>query len=667
MITRREILILGLGAPWLSACSGGDGDGGTSAVQAARVRPNASAAPSSVYGYKIVSWSRLADASGNSFPNADEVPPAADPGAAALVMGAANPRSMATAPVDGDQAYMPLGVQPGFSLGLWVKNRMARTLNFDVRVLNVSGEHDVLWHCAADPSDGWVFLTMSASQHVPHGWQFGSDAIAAVRIEQQDEAAEGPWQNGEALVFGDVYADVRSRSLFAISFDDGFDSQRHPDPPLIDSGPAYVSRTEGEVLVTAARHRLARGTALTFTDPAPAGLASRTTYWVRTVPDPIMFTLAADASLATPVLPSPFDGVAPYQFAGSLQRSGQQIVEDHGFKGTVFLVPAWLGSIGRFGYGGRPNQFMSAADAQAMHAQGWSIGSHSNSHPSNADNAGLRLLGPYGYFLSNPVDNLPSHYVVTWALDASHRRRAVHAAATSGVVTFENPHRFLVNMPIMFTDVAPTGFALGTVYYCSRIPSPITATFATDQGALLTLVSGDRDWDGVANYRYAGAADDDSAIYADIVAGAQGVAALGIATGGDYFALPQGSADEFVRSACRRAGFQWVRGASLHTHTIGVGRPSGGGVSNIDHTPGGWIAQSDSVQTDAAVSPSITEIRQYIDETVVQGACGCSYHHDVGGASVATLEAMCAYLRVQADAELIEVVTFDQMAQARKI
>lgn len=581
MPTRRAVLILALGSPWIHAGESGAGSRARNVpVDAGGTAGAVSNSPAGVYGHKIVSWSRLESSSlGANLDNTD-LPPALDGTQHAVRLRRSAARAMADALTDGGLAYRPRNPQAGCSLGIWVRNPQARTLNFELRASNASGSGYVKWNCAVDPHPGWIYLTMSPTQQVSVGWNSATDTIARVRVAQVDTMAEGPWRDGEYLAFGNVYADVTTRPLFCITFDDGFDSQRHP---------------------------------------SSTGL-----------------------------------------------RGGQQIVESHGFKGSLFLVPSWLGTSGRYGYGRRPNTFLSAADVKAMVAAGWSVGSHTNTHPSNGENAGLRLLGPFGYFLSNPVDHLPARYVAAWELGPAYRRRAVAATASDDVVRFENPHRFLPNMPIVFVDVAPTGFALGVPYYCQSIPSPTSATFATDQGKLQQRVAVGADWTGLANYRYPGAANDDSAIYADIMAGIAGVAALGVRTGAKFFALPQGSADEYVRSACERAGVTWVRGASLHAHTIPVGRPTGGGLSNVVNQPGGWLAQPDCVQTDAAVSPSLTDIRRYVDETVVQGACGCSYHHDVIGGSVANLENLCVYLRAKVDAGVLDVVTLDEMAKALK-
>jgi hypothetical protein len=665
MVTRREVLILGLTAPWLSACGGGSKElppGGR--ADSPTLFGHAALADQGTYGTRIANWERLRLSAGVSSLTSADLPPAADAVTSVLELrqSAGGSFGEQDAPVV-DPAFVPKGTTPGFSAGIWVKNPNPRTLNFDLSVIDASGKHKVDWHCAIEPTNSWVFLTLSPSQQFVGNWPFGQAAIGAVRVSQDDDGPEGAWLPGETLLFGNVYADVSARPLFMITFDDGFDTQRNAHVPRTSSRPAYVKSASSTVFTTAARHHLIMGAPIVFTDIAPNGLVTGQTYWVQSVLDPASFTLAMDEALTKPAISTGFTGVANYKYAGNQFLSGQQIVESYGFKGNLFIVPSWLGTSGVYGYGSRANKFMSAADAKAMHSDGWSVGSHSNTHPSSLDNAGLRLLGPYGYFLSNTVDKLPASYVSVWQLGAANRRRAIQAAAGTNIVTFENPHQFLVNMPIIFTDAAPSGLSIGTTYYCQSIPSPTMATFAIDQGSRMSTALIISDWSGMADYRFAGASNDDTAIYADIQAGVAGVTALGIPTGSKFFALPQGSADVYVRSACIRAGLRWVRGASLHTHTIPVGLPSGGGLSGIQNTPGGWLAQPDCVQTDGAAAPSIAAIKAYIDDAIIQGACGCSYHHEVGAPTLSNLDNMCMYLRDRVNAKLIDVVTLDQMAE----
>lgn len=619
-------------------------------------------------GKKVASWtSALQNSAGTAALVSGDLPPLADNAVnvlkltqnAAISFGQQNP-------IDGGQGYLPLGVSPGFSAGCWVKNPNSRTLNFELRLFNAAANHAVAWKGAIEPTNAWVFLTFSPSQvFTTGGWVFGTDLVTYVRFSQENASAEGAWAAGEYLLFGNVYIDVSARPRFMICFDDGNaeQSKNNPNSTAIVSGAAAVTATLANVCTTGATHSLPVGAPLRFTDAAPTGLTVNTPYWVKTVPAANQFTLATDAALTITAVTTGFAGTANWQYAGSQQRSGQGIVEEYGFRGTVFLVPGWLGTSGKYGYGGGVNKFMSNADAVQMWRDGWSVGSHSATHPSNNENAGLRLLGPYGYFLSNTVDNLSARYVSAWGLGAANRRRATSAATGTNLVTFENPHQFLINMPIVWTDFAPNGMAIGVIYYVKTIPSSTTATFATDQGALTLPAVISSAWAGTANYQYPGASIDDSAIYADIMAGVAGVAALGISTGGKFFALPQGGADEYVRSAGVRANIPWVRGVSAYNgaHTIPVGYPSGGGLAAIQNPAGGWLSQQDALQTDS-VTTTVPNAQTYINDVVSQGACGCSYHHGVGVSSIPLLDQTCAYLRAKVDAKALDVMTADEMA-----
>jgi hypothetical protein len=261
---------------------------------------------------------------------------------------------------------------------------------------------------------------------------------------------------------------------------------------------------------------------------------------------------------------------------------------------------------------------------------------------------------------------LPAVYVAAWGLGATNRRRVVSGTqASPSVFSTENAHRFLVNMPIVFTDAAPTGCSIGTTYYVSSIPSPTSFTLATDQGTLLSSVANQSSaWAGTANYRYPGSANDDSAIYADAVGCADDLEKMGIPTAYTFFALPQGASDSYVRSALMRGGFKWIRGISGSTgvHTIPVGQPSGGGLSQIANPSGGWMSQADAVQTDGVLSMS--QITGYVDDTIIQGACGCNYHHALTAANAPALDRLCSYLKQKSDAGAIDVLTLDELGRS---
>lgn len=555
-----------------------------------------------------------------------------------------------------------------------VKNPGSKTLNFEIRFFNPAANRACEPATTFAATNGWVFLTFSAVQALSNTMIPGQDGIAFVRVSQINSGPEGAWISGDQLKFGNVYVNPKFRPTFCLTFDDGIISQRYPASTSRVSGAAFVNGVVADVYTTAANHNLQVGEPIKWSPNTagqlagiPPGLVLGPTYFVRTTPNVSSFTLASDAALTNQVV-GVTDSVFSlnYQYGGSQDRSAQQIVESYGFRGSLFIVSDWLGTTGKYGYGGGSVQYLSASDVQAFAAEGWAIGSHTKTHPSNNENAGLRLLGPYGFYLSNTVDNLPASYVNAWGLGATNRRRVITGSlASPSVFSTENAHRFLVNMPIVFTDVAPTGCALNVTYYVSSIPSATSFTLATNQGVLSNNINNTTaPWGGVANYRYAGSSNDDTAIFTDVMECAVALTALGITTAYTFFALPQGAADVYVRSALIRGGFKWIRGISGPTgvHTIPVGSPSGGGLIAINNTPGGWIRQLDAVQTDGALL--LSQITEYVDDTISMGACGCSYHHAMTAGNTPALDRLCSYLRQRSNAGDVDVITLDELGRS---
>lgn len=165
-----------------------------------------------------------------------------------------------------------------------------------------------------------------------------------------------------------------------------------------------------------------------------------------------------------------------------------------------------------------------------------------------------------------------------------------------------------------------------------------------------------------ADTYHAQATNNDSAIYADIIAGIEGCRALGVRNPEYLFALPQGAWDASVRSAVIRSGIKHVRAISGYNtmHTVGIGSPSGAGGSGTTLIPGGWIHQGDAVQTDGATT--IANCEAYIDACIALGATGANYHHAMIQANALVLDGMLSYLKTKSDAGLIDVMTMHEAA-----
>lgn len=259
------------------------------------------------------------------------------------------------------------------------------------------------------------------------------------------------------------------------------------------------------------------------------------------------------------------------QTTANPRKSYLEICQYYGFRATAYIVPDWVGDSG----------YMTEANLDTLQDAGWSLGSHSMTHPvpilgsedPNNGNPGLRLLGPYGV-----------------------SRNALYGGP------------------------------------------------------------------------YAGAANDDTAIYNDVVSAVQWGLSRGY-TGFRHFALPQGGWDAYVRSACVHAkadGFlSSVRGISLPTKgfpirgSINVG-PSAGTLQANTQLWSGWVDLPGSVQVDGA--PTQADILAYYTEGKRVGATMSNYTHGPNG--LVNFDYLCSLLRTDQDAGLIRVMTVEEYYDA---
>src|SRR6266571_909345 len=103
MVTRREVLILGLASPWLTASG------------APEPAPRPDRGP---YGRQIASWSRLDKPAGASVLMSNDAPPGTGAGAVLRLNQDAALSSAEQRPIDGGP-YQPQDAA-GFTVGVWV-------------------------------------------------------------------------------------------------------------------------------------------------------------------------------------------------------------------------------------------------------------------------------------------------------------------------------------------------------------------------------------------------------------------------------------------------------------------------------------------------------------------------------------------------------------------
>lgn len=324
-------------------------------------------------------------------------------------------------------------------------------------------------------------------------------------------------------------------------------------------------------------------------------------------------------------------------------RSTLEMLAYHGHPAIFYIVPGLVG-------GAATN--ITQQEVLAIQKAGHLIGSHSSSHPIDATGAGLRLLGSYGYRRSRLAGN------------GFGECRITSASAATGVLSCESDHKMSVGGKVVFIDTAPTGFQVGTTYWVTG-PAGANMKLASSAGNANAGIGlpVPADWAGVAEWRWPGSADDDTAILADIRAGIDGLRALGVTGHEDYFALPQGGWDHQVRSAVERLGIRHTRGISspLAKHrSIHLGWPTGGSASS---TPGllacGFPQQQDAFTSDQGATQA--ELQAYIDEGIEHGYTMFNYHHSMLD-STAVLDWLMGYVAIKRAAGLLETPSLEEMA-----
>jgi hypothetical protein len=167
-----------------------------------------------------------------------------------------------------------------------------------------------------------------------------------------------------------------------------------------------------------------------------------------------------------------------------------------------------------------------------------------------------------------------------------------------------------------------------------------------------------------ANDFFAQAANDDSAIYENIVLGRDALAAQGYGNGSTLFALPQGGWDDYVISAARRAGMRTIVGISNHDQAAigpqgdrtGGATVNGTGLSTL--LVAGYQDITSRVQIDGA--PTLANITAYIDRLCETGGTGGCYTHGLTAATATKFDGMCAHLKMRVRQGLIDAVTLEE-------
>lgn len=339
----------------------------------------------------------------------------------------------------------------------------------------------------------------------------------------------------------------------------------------------------------------------------------------------------------------------PYPQSASVPPSGRSALEmltHFGLKGTVFLSSKVFGK-----RGAKPEHIRKVQDA------GWTVGSHTRSHPVNAAGDGLRLLGPMGWNYSRAVAN------------GRNDCRITSATASSDTLACEGNHFLSVGSKIELTSGAPpAGLSLGVTYWPFATAGAgmklATTESNANAGVAINLTS---DWTGTVEFRFAGSAPDISAIRADIRGGIDDITAAGITGHERYAALPQGGWDRHVRQAFEAEGVKVVRGTASPAVThrpiyVGPGvscRPTGGTGSGSPNCPPGWPHIAHSVSVDGGAW-SLAQALAFNAALCDNGWVGSLYHHSTAD-NPAELHAYLADVAAKRDAGLLEAPTLQEL------
>lgn len=313
-------------------------------------------------------------------------------------------------------------------------------------------------------------------------------------------------------------------------------------------------------------------------------------------------------------------GGAGYPVSG---KNYKAILDYYGFKGTTGINNGTVGTSGKTTW----------AALTTLQAAGWSVVNHTEEHPVDIINAGLRVLGPYG------------------------RNRVLSSAdPTTDVLTASVAQNFSAGSAIYFTGATlPAPIVSGQPYYTSANSGVTFKICNTEADAVAGINFVNIASNGSGRIDYVGATDDETGIYDSIVACRDELKSRGY-TGADILILPQGGFDYWVGLACTRAGARMARGVLDGVSTqpaLPMGRQTG---------VGSLGAFSGAMEIPSSLGTPVNQatIDAYVDELERVGGTGSCYYHGIDGAIATGIDLVCQRLRKDARLGLIDVVTGEE-------
>ena len=333
------------------------------------------------------------------------------------------------------------------------------------------------------------------------------------------------------------------------------------------------------------------------------------------------------------------------------------LVQAFGLKANCFVLTRHIGK----------TNFMTMAQLQDLqNTYGWNICTQTHYNPLNLANAGIRLLGPYGYDYKTStygsISGVAANVVTT-----SSAHQITRATGFAGYQGFP--------VTLYGSALPASSFNTSTVYWLRETSTTQFTFHLTEDDSIngtniVTLDVGGTAWD----FRYANSTADGSAVGSDLTI-AQGILQANGLTGWRHYAPNQGAYDPISEAAIntlRAAGnMRVVSGIFGSTGTLdsaffprvangAVGFGTGTAASKQFNTSGAeWMTCPVAIATE-----SVTEanIRLAVDNAIQTGSVIGNYQHFMS--TETTMRQLIAYLdhiRLRVNQGLLLTGTMDDL------
>lgn len=364
---------------------------------------------------------------------------------------------------------------------------------------------------------------------------------------------------------------------------------------------------------------------------------------------------------------TPYAGLSGVTIPIGVPQSCMSIVNAFGLKANLFILTKYLETSSPY--------FLTAAMCRELQDNlGWNICFQSHDNPFDLNNAGIRMLGPYGYNLAASVyGSISSVDTSANTITTANAHKVVNGS------TFGGPQGYEIKF---FGTNLPAPLVIDQTYWLRSTTTTAFTVHPTENDASFNTNIIDLTTTGTpANfgYRHARATNDGTAIRAEFETGRAVMQKYGL-NGWRHYAPNQGAIDAFSERKVielQAAGNMQITNATYgatgfasggFSPTIAVGSIVGGG----GYTANLQVAVPTSTAMTIPVSvgtESVAEadIRTSIDEAIRRGGIISNYHHFLTNeTSLRRLIAWCDHVKLRVDQGLLKTGTCDDLYQMLK-